>query len=85
MRFTRAKIDSALSLANSASVCAAEPTCTAYQQTRITFAGTLTSSFPHNVIHSYLQNTHVTPYVPLTEYAKSIQLRSQNLRPLEGT
>ena len=40
-----AKIHSALSLANCAGVCAAETICTACRLAKVTFAGTLASSF----------------------------------------
>ena len=84
----RAEIDYALSLANCASCRAAETTCTAYPLTRITFAGTLTSSFPQQrySLGPPVKNTGVAPCVPLAEYAKSIQFRNPSiLLSLEGT
>jgi hypothetical protein len=86
-RLTRASIGSALSLANCASGCAAVATYTAYHLARVTFAGKLTSFSLHfHSIGPPVKNTRVAPYVPLTEYAKSIQLRSPSkLRLLEGT
>jgi hypothetical protein len=87
-RFTRASIGSALYLANCASDCAAVTTYTAYHLARITFAGTLTPSFSlqSHSLGPLDKNTHVAPCVPLTEFAKSIQLRSPSkLRLREGT
>ena len=50
----------------------------AYLVARITFAGTLTDIFPLPCysLGPLAKNTRAVPYVPLREYAKSIQLRS---------
>ena len=73
----RVNINSALALANYASDCATETTCTACPMERVTFAGTLTAS---SFLQSYslgtlVKNTRVAPYVLLKEYAKLIPLR----------
>lgn len=76
--FTCVRIGSALSLANFASGCAVVTTYTAYHLARITFAGTLASSIPlqYHSLESLVKTTPVAPYVPLTEFAKSIIVRS---------
>ena len=84
----RAKIDSALSLANCASGCATETTCTVYRLMRSTFAGALTPSFSLEFysLGPLAKNTLVAPYVPPPEYAKLIQLRNPSRRrSVEGT
>ena len=84
-QFTRANKDSVRSLANCASGCAADTTFTARHLVRITYAGMLTSIFPLpcHLPGRLAKNTCVVPYV-LTEYAKSIQLRSPS-NSVEGT
>ena len=82
-----ANIDSALSPANCVSGCVTEITYMVYLVARIIFAGMLTHIFTSSrcLLGPPAKNTHVVPYVPRLEYAKSIQLRSRlRLRLLEG-